>query len=50
MNDTKVTIKMVKEIYHKPLTTLIFEAQKIHHRYHDPSGVQLCTLKSIKTG
>ena len=50
MNDTKVTIETVKEIYHKPLTTLIFEAQKIHHRYQDPSGVQLCTLKSIKTG
>ncbi|QYY34672.1 biotin synthase BioB [Ruficoccus sp. ZRK36] len=44
------TLEELKEIYNLPLTTLILRAQEVHHRYQDPSGVQLCTLKSIKTG
>jgi len=44
------TLDQVREIYSLPLTTLIFRAQQAHHRHQDPAGVQLCTLKSIKTG
>jgi biotin synthase len=40
----------IRDIYSLPLTTLIFRAQQAHQKYQDPSGVQLCTLKSIKTG
>lgn len=43
-------LDQVREIYSLPLTTLIFRAQETHHRNQDPAGVQLCTLKSIKTG
>src|SRR5690606_23897154 len=44
------TLEELKSIYELPLTTLIMRAQEVHHRHQDPAGVQLCTLKSIKTG
>jgi biotin synthase len=44
------TLDQVRAIYRLPLTTLIYRAQEAHHRHQDPAGVQLCTLKSIKTG
>ncbi|MGF1453153.1 MAG: biotin synthase BioB [Opitutales bacterium] len=44
------TLEDLRELYELPLTTLLFRAQEVHHRYQDPAGVQLCTLKSIKTG
>ena len=44
------TLEAIRDIYHLPLTTLIFKAQQAHQQFQDPSGVQLCTLKSIKTG
>ena len=44
------TLQQVESIYNLPFTTLIFRALDVHHRYQDPSGVQLCTLQSIKTG
>jgi len=44
------TLDQVRGIYSLPLTTLIFRAQQAHHRHQDPAGIQLCTLKSIKTG
>ena len=40
----------VEDLYHLPLTELLFQAQTIHRRYHDPETVQRCTLLSIKTG
>lgn len=40
----------LRALYELPLTTLLFRAQQVHHTYQDPAGVQLCTLKSIKTG
>ena len=40
----------IEEIYNLPITTLIYRAQETHHRHQDPSGVQTCALKSIKTG
>lgn len=46
----RYTFDQVQEIYNLPITTLIFKAQEMHHKYQDPAGVQLCTLKSIKTG
>ena len=45
-----ITYESIKDLYQLPLTTLIFKAQEVHQRYQDPAGVQLCTLKSIKTG
>lgn len=40
----------VREIYHRPLLDLIFAAQQVHRKFHDPARVQLCRLLSIKTG
>jgi biotin synthase len=44
------TRESVREIYHRPLLDLIFSAQQIHRKFHDPARVQLCRLLSIKTG
>lgn len=44
------TLEDLRELYELPLTTLLFKAQQVHHQWQDPAGVQLCTLKSIKTG
>lgn len=44
------SLEDVREIYNLPITTLIFKAQEVHQKHQDPAGVQLCTLKSIKTG
>jgi biotin synthase len=40
----------VEALYHLPLTELVFRAQTVHRRHHDPAAVQRCTLLSIKTG
>jgi biotin synthase len=40
----------IELIYNLPLPELIFRAQTIHRRYHNPEEVQGCTLLSIKTG
>ncbi len=47
---TRHTLEQIREIYHLPFTTLIHRAQEVHQKHQDPSGVQLCTLQSIKTG
>jgi biotin synthase len=44
------TTESVETLYHLPLTELLFRAQTVHRRYHDPEAVQRCTLLSIKTG
>ena len=44
------TTERVEELYHLPLTELLFRAQTLHRRFHDPDTVQRCTLLSIKTG
>jgi biotin synthase len=44
------TTETVESQYHLPLTELLFQAQTIHRRYHEPASVQRCTLLSIKTG
>ncbi|HTQ79423.1 MAG TPA: biotin synthase BioB [Thermoanaerobaculia bacterium] len=40
----------IAAIHGQPFPDLIFAAQQIHRRHHDPGKVQLCTLLSIKTG
>jgi biotin synthase len=40
----------IAEIYALPFPELLFRAQEVHRRHHDPTKVQLCTLLSIKTG
>jgi biotin synthase len=44
------TTERVEALYHLPLTELLFQAQTVHRRYHNPETVQRCTLLSIKTG
>lgn len=44
------TTELVEALYHLPLTELLFRAQTVHRRHHDPESVQRCTLLSIKTG
>jgi biotin synthase len=44
------TTEHVEALYHLPLTELLFQAQTVHRRYHNPETVQRCTLLSIKTG
>lgn len=43
-------LAFIKAIYSLPLPELMFRAQTVHRKYHDANAVQLCTLKSIKTG
>jgi biotin synthase len=52
MSDTRFdwTTEGVETLYHLPLTDLLFRAQTVHRRHHDPESVQRCTLLSIKTG
>ncbi len=40
----------IAEIYHRPLLTLIMEANAVHRRSFPDPTVQMCTLLSIKTG
>ena len=44
------TMSQVTELFNKPLTDLLFEAQQIHRQHFDPRQVQVSTLLSIKTG
>ena len=44
-----MNIEQLKEMYQKPLIELIFEAL-ITHRQHFKNDIELCSLKSIKTG
>jgi biotin synthase len=40
----------VESLYALPLTELLYRAQTVHRRHHDPAEIQRCTLLSIKTG
>lgn len=44
------TTEAVEDLYHLPLTELLFRAQTVHRQHHAPDAVQRCTLLSIKTG
>ncbi len=40
----------IRQIHDLPLLELVFRAQTIHRRHHDPRQMQVCRLVSIKTG
>lgn len=40
----------IRALHTLPLPELIFRAQTVHRKYHEPQEVQLCRLLSIKTG
>src|SRR5690606_9263444 len=44
------TIKEIEALFNLPFNDLLFQAQSVHLRYHDPNAVQISTLLSIKTG
>ena len=44
------TTEAVEALYSLPFPELVYRAQSVHRRYHDPALVQRCTLLSIKTG
>lgn len=44
------TIPEIREIYHKPLMELMYEAAAVHKQYNQVGEVQVCTLLSVKTG
>ncbi|KEI35773.1 biotin synthase [Francisella sp. W12-1067] len=44
-----MTLEQIQEIYNKPLTELIFLALETHKK-HFTNDIELCALKSIKTG
>lgn len=44
------TREEIRSIYSHPLLDLLFAAQRVHRRNHQPNEIQLCQLVSIKTG
>lgn len=44
------TIKELQDIYDLPFNDLLWKAQILHRKYHNPNEVQISTLMSIKTG
>ncbi len=44
------SVEEARALHDLPLTELLFRAQAVHRRHHEPDAVQLCTLLSIKTG
>lgn len=44
------TLEAAKELFHLPLTTLLYEAQSIHRKHFTPNSIQISTLLNIKTG
>lgn len=44
------SLNELKEIYHRPLLELVFQAASVHRKWHKSTEIQVCTLLSIKTG
>jgi len=44
------TREEIEALFNLPFADLLFRAQTIHRKYHNPNEVQLSTLLSIKTG
>ena len=42
--------KELQDIYDLPFNDLLWKAQGLHRKYHNPNEVQISTLMSIKTG
>jgi biotin synthase len=40
----------IRGTYQLPFLELLFQAQTVHRRHHDPDSIQRCALLSIKTG
>lgn len=40
----------IASIYNQPILQLVYQAATVHHEYHDPQEIQVCTLLSVKTG
>jgi len=40
----------IEALFARPFMDLLFEAQTVHRRHHDPNKVQWSTLLSVKTG
>lgn len=47
---TALDLPALRRLHDLPLPELLFRAQEVHRRHHDPAAVQWCTLQSIKTG
>jgi len=45
-----VEFEDVREIYVRPFSELVFEAQRVHRENFDPKKIQLSALLSVKTG
>ncbi len=45
-----MNLEDVKELYHRPLLDLVYEAAGVHREHHTANEMQMCTLLSIKTG
>jgi biotin synthase len=43
-------LEAIRAIYELPLPQLLYRAQTVHRKFHDPERVQLSTLMSVKTG
>jgi biotin synthase len=43
-------VHRIEALFDLPFSDLIHRAQLVHRQYHDPNGVQLSTLISVKTG
>jgi biotin synthase len=43
-------IEEIGALFEMPFNDLLFQAHSLHREYHDPNGVQISTLLSIKTG
>ncbi len=46
----KPSLSEIRQIHDLPFTVLVYEAQHVHRKFHDPARVQLSSLLSIKTG
>ncbi len=44
------SVKSILALYALPFMDLLFQAQQVHRRHHQPNAVQLSSLLSIKTG
>ena len=43
-------VHRIEALLDLPFNDLLHRAQSVHRQYHDPNGVQLSTLISVKTG
>ena len=54
MKDSRIknnwSTKELQDIYDLPFNDLIWKAQNIHRKFHNPNEIQISTLMSIKTG